>query len=55
MGNISHRVCRENENTHFTFSNVFPKNMPFMDNVEKIWWRRTGFRKHYGASASNAE
>jgi hypothetical protein len=26
---------RENQNTHFTFNNVFPKIAPLWDNVEK--------------------
>jgi hypothetical protein len=30
MRNVSDEVCRENQNTHFVFSNTFPKNMPFM-------------------------
>jgi len=30
MGNISHTVCTENQNTHFMFSNFSPKIMPFM-------------------------
>ena len=26
----AHRSCRENQNTNFTFNNVFPKVVPFM-------------------------
>jgi len=26
----SDKSCRENENTHFMFNNVFPKILPFM-------------------------
>jgi len=27
---VSDKSCRENQNTHFMFSNVFPKIVPFM-------------------------
>ena len=30
--------CRENQNTHLTFSNFFPKIVPFMRECRKIWW-----------------
>jgi hypothetical protein len=30
MRNVSDTSCRENQNTHFVFSNVFPKIVPFM-------------------------
>jgi hypothetical protein len=29
MGNVLDKGCRENENTHFMFNNVFPKIVPF--------------------------
>jgi hypothetical protein len=35
MRNISHKNCRENQNTHFVLSNFFPKILPFGDNVGK--------------------
>jgi len=28
--NVSDKSCRENQNTHFTLSKVFPKIVPFM-------------------------
>jgi hypothetical protein len=28
--NVSDKSCRENQNTHFMFNNVFPKIVPFM-------------------------
>jgi hypothetical protein len=31
---ISDKSCRENQNTHFMFNNIFPKIVPFMTNVE---------------------
>ena len=30
MRNVSHKSCTENQNTHFVFSNVIPKVVPFM-------------------------
>jgi len=30
MRNVSDESCRENQNTHFVFSNTFLKNTPFM-------------------------
>jgi hypothetical protein len=30
MRNVSDKSCRENQNTHFMFNNVFPKIVPFM-------------------------
>jgi len=30
MRNLSDRSCRENQNTHFTFKNVFPNIMSFV-------------------------
>jgi hypothetical protein len=30
MGNVVDKNRRENENTHFMFSNFFPKIAPFM-------------------------
>jgi len=30
MRNVSDKSCRENQNTHFVFNNIFPKIAPFM-------------------------
>jgi len=30
MRNVSDKSCKENQNTHFVFSNFFPKIVPFM-------------------------
>jgi len=30
MGNVSDKSCTENQNTHFVFSNVSSKTVPFM-------------------------
>jgi len=39
MGNVSDRSYRENQNTHFTFINFFPKVVPFMRYRGKIYDR----------------
>ena len=33
--NVLDKVCRENQNTRFIFSNCFPKIVPLRDNLEK--------------------
>jgi len=30
MRNVSDKSCGENHNTHFVFSNIFPKIVPFV-------------------------
>jgi len=30
MRNVSDKGCRENQNTHYMFNNIFPKIVPFM-------------------------
>jgi hypothetical protein len=35
MRNVSDKVCRENKNTHFMFSDFFRKSCRLWDNVEK--------------------
>jgi len=30
MGNVSDKICRENQNTHFVGSNFFSQIVPFM-------------------------
>jgi len=30
MRNVSDKSCRENQNTHFVFNNLFSNTMPFM-------------------------
>ena len=34
MRNFSDKSCRENQNTHFVFSNFFPASLAMSDNVE---------------------
>jgi len=36
MKNVSDKICRENQNTHFVFSDVFSKILPLMRYVENI-------------------
>ena len=35
MRNVSDKSCRENQNTHFMFNNLFTKIVPFTTYVEK--------------------
>jgi len=37
MRNVSDKSCRENQNTHFAFSNFFPKIVQFMRKCEKYY------------------
>jgi len=39
MRNISDKSCRENQNTHFLFSNCFWKIVPFMRKCGKTYCR----------------
>jgi len=51
MKNVSDKSCRENQNTHFVFSNFFSRIVSFM---EKILWSGAGHRLQYGARALQA-
>jgi len=56
MRNFSDKICRENQNTHFMFSNFFFENRAV---YEKKWKKfveqgRAGHRRHYGACALHA-
>jgi hypothetical protein len=35
MRNVSDKNCRENQNTHYVFSNFFPESRAIYENVEK--------------------
>jgi hypothetical protein len=37
MRNISDKICREEPNTQFVFSNIFPNILPFKRQRGKIW------------------
>jgi len=54
MRNISDKRRRENQNTHFVFSNFFRQSCGLWDNVEKILQRRTLYRWKYGVCALHA-
>jgi len=43
--NISGKNCRENQNTHFMFSNFFPRqSCRLWDNVQHFFYSRAGHR-----------
>jgi hypothetical protein len=44
MRNVSDKICRENQNTHFMLNNFFPKIAPFMRKCGKMWQSQTGHR-----------
>jgi hypothetical protein len=37
MNFISYKICRENQNTNFTFNNLFSKTVLFRGNLEKYF------------------
>jgi hypothetical protein len=37
MRNVVGNICRENQNTHFIFNNIFPKILPFMRQCGVRW------------------
>jgi len=45
MGNVSDKNCIKNWNSHFMFKNVFPKILPFWDNVGKYGSTLFGWRQ----------
>jgi len=53
MRNFSDKSCRENQNTHFTFSNFFFKSCRLWDNVGK-YCRAGQDKRKYGACALHA-
>jgi hypothetical protein len=48
MRDVSDKTCRENQNTHFVFSNLFPKTVLFV--CRKIWYSQTGHRLQYNTA-----
>jgi len=49
------QICKENQNTHFVFSNFFfRKSCCLWNNVGKILYSRTSHRWQYGECASHA-
>ena len=51
--NVSDR-CRENQNTHFIFNNIFSKIVPFLRQRVKILYSLAGYRRQYGECALRA-
>ena len=50
MRNVSDKICKENQNTHFVFNNSPlppPKIVPFVRKCGKIWYSRAGHRWQY--------
>jgi len=54
MKNVSDKSCRENKKTHFVFSNLFSKIVPFMRKFGKILQSGAGRRWQHGACALHA-
>jgi hypothetical protein len=55
MRNVSDKSCTENQNTHFTSNNVFPKIVPFMRKCGKTWYSPDSpHTTIYGARALHA-
>jgi hypothetical protein len=54
MRNVSDKRCRENQNTHFVFSNSSSKNRAVCEIMWKIFYSRTGHRWQYGECALHA-
>jgi hypothetical protein len=46
MRDVSDRICRENQNTNFKFSNFFLKSCPLRDTMEKYCrvWQATNHK-----------
>jgi hypothetical protein len=51
MRNVLDKSCRENQNTHFMFSNFSPRKLCRLWECPKIWWSRRGRIWQYGACA----
>ena len=56
MRNVSDKSCRENQNTHFVFSNFIPKIVRLWDNVEKFCTARhaTGDNMRFASCITKA-
>jgi hypothetical protein len=44
MRNVPDKRCRENQNIDFVLNDMFPKIVPFVGRVGKIWYSLTGHR-----------
>ena len=54
MRNVSDKSCRENQNTHFVFSNSFSENRAVYEIMGKILQSGAGHKWQYGACALHA-
>jgi hypothetical protein len=56
MRSVSDKSCRENENTHSVFSNIFPKIVPFLKECGRklVEPERPQMRIKYSACAMHA-
>jgi len=54
MRSVSDKICTGNQNTHFVFSNVFPKIMSLMRYCGKLMYSAAHHRQQYGACALHA-
>jgi hypothetical protein len=50
MRNVPNKSCRENQNTHFPFSNFFSKNRTVFEIISKKWWNQKSLRGQYGST-----
>jgi len=44
MGNLSDKICKENQNTELMFNFFFPKTVMFMRTYSTISYSQTGHR-----------
>jgi hypothetical protein len=54
MRNVSDKICRENQNTHFVFSDFFSKIVSFMRKFGKHIVERGGYKSQHGTRALHA-
>jgi hypothetical protein len=54
MGNVSEKYCRENQNTHFMFSNFFRKSHRLWDNSKNVVETKGPHTSQHGAYALHA-
>ena len=54
MRSVMDNICRENQNSHFKFSNCFRKFMPLWDNVGEGGAQNGFLRFHSNSGCANA-
>jgi len=55
MRNISDKLCKGNQSTHFMFHNLFPKIMSFLKYCGKIWYGQKGHRWPYNVAKKRSD